>query len=231
MTPKRRALLCSAQSELEQLIAKHLGSGNFHVDRLRQDSNGRPADLLADQPDLLILISEPEGASPAIEIIKAIRLAKDSIPIVHLIQDSHFGIRVESLKAGSDESLSFPFALEELDARIEALLRRCGMGVNHLDGARISHADLVLNTDTREVTRADVTEKLTVKEYDLLTFFLQNPNQAMARKAILHSVWGQTWTGDDNLLEVYIRYLRKKIERPGHDKLLQTVRGVGYMLR
>ena len=176
-------------------------------------------------------MSEPERASAAIEFIKAIRLEKDSIPIVHLLQDSHFRLRVESLKAGSDDALSFPFALEELDARIEALLRRSGMEVNRLDGAQISHADLVLNTDTREVTRADITEKLTVKEYDLLTFFLQNPNQAMARKAILRSVWGQSWTGDDNLLEVYIRYLRKKIERPGHDKLLQTVRGVGYMLR
>jgi DNA-binding response OmpR family regulator len=231
VTPQRRILLCSSQSESEQLIAKHLGTGNFHVERVGPDSIDQPAALLADQPDLLILMSEPEGATAAIEIIKAIRLVKDSVAIVHLIQDSHYRIRVESLKAGSDESLSFPFALEELDARIESLLRRCGMGVNHLDGAQISHADLVLNTDTREVTRADVTEKLTVKEYDLLTFFLQNPNQAMARKAILHSVWGQTWTGDDNLLEVYIRYLRKKIERPGHDKLLQTVRGVGYMLR
>ena len=70
-----------------------------------------------------------------------------------------------------------------------------------------------------------------MKEYDLLMFFLKRPGEAMPRKAILQGVWGQSWTGDDNLLEVYIRYLRKKIERPGHDKLLQTVRGVGYMLR
>ena len=136
-----------------------------------------------------------------------------------------------SLKAGSDDVLSFPFALEELDARIEALIRRVGMETDHREGALCKHADLELNTETREVNRAGIIKKLTVKEYDLMIYFLQHPGQVLARKAILHAVWGQSWTGDDNLLEVYIRYLRKKIERPGHDKLLQTVRGVGYLLK
>ena len=94
-----------------------------------------------------------------------------------------------------------------------------------------TYADLELNTDSRMVKRSGITEKLTVKEFDLLMFFLERPGKAMPRKTILQGVWGQSWTGDENLLEVYIRYLRKKVERPGHEKLIQTVRGVGYMLR
>ena len=120
-------------------------------------------------------------------------------------------------------------------ARLRAMHRRAETFSGPVGGSDVNEilkvADLSMNTRTRDVMRGDRAIRLSVKEYDLLTFFLQNPNRAMARKAILHSVWGQTWTGDDNLLEVYIRYLRKKIERPGHDKLLQTVRGVGYMLR
>ena len=94
-----------------------------------------------------------------------------------------------------------------------------------------TYGDLELNTNNREVKRGDVTEKLTIKEFDLLMFLLERPGEAMSRKTILQGVWGKSWTGDDNLLEVYIRYLRKKVERPGNDMLIQTVRGVGYMLK
>ena len=231
MTPTRRILLCADESDLEQLVAKHLGSRSFYVDVVRPSQIESFSNFLNEQPDLMILMNHSENSKTAIKIIEEIRLEKNPLAIIHLIRDDHFSARVQSLNAGSDDVLSPAFALEELDARIEALLRRSAMGSHHLDGSLIKHKGLVLNTDTREINRAQITERLTIKEYELLTFFLKNPNQAIPRKVILHNIWGQNWTGDDNLLEVYIRYLRKKIERPGHEKLIETVRGVGYMLR
>ena len=166
-----------------------------------------------------------------IDLIQLIRSKKSSIPLIHLIRDDSYRSRVQSLQSGSDDVLSLPFALEELDARLDSLFRRASMGANHLDGTVLRHQDLELNTDTREVIRDDISSKLTVKEYDLLIYFLQNPGMVLARKTIMNNVWGQSWTGDDNLLDVYIRYLRKKVERPKLEKLIHTVRGVGYILK
>ena len=211
-------------------MLKHLQSLKAQVTVHEELSAEQAENVIYDKPDLLLLISESDKFEACIQLIQTIRSISSTIPICHLHGDDHFRCRVQSLKAGSDDVLSSPYALEELDARLEALMRRSS-GVRQPDSTLRSYADLELNTNNREVKRNGVTEKLTVKEYDLLMFFLKRPGEAMPRKAILQGVWGQSWTGDDNLLEVYIRYLRKKIERPGHDKLLQTVRGVGYMLR
>ena len=98
------------------------------------------------------------------------------------------------------------------------------------DAPLLVHRDLSVNTDQRAVLRADAPVKLTVKEYDLLLYLLRHVGQVMPRQQILHAVWGSTWTGDDNLLDVYIRYLRKKIEKPELEPLIHTARGVGFML-
>ena len=212
------------------MVRKHLQSLKAQVTVHKELSAEEAETVINEKPDLLLLISESDKFEACIQLIQTIRSISSTIPICHLHGDDHFSCRVQSLKAGSDDVLSSPYALEELDARLEALIRRSS-GVRQPDSTLRSYADLELNTNNREVKRNGITEKLTVKEYDLLMFFLKRPGEAMPRKAILQGVWGQSWTGDDNLLEVYIRYLRKKIERPGHDKLLQTVRGVGYMLR
>nr|WP_277874982.1 winged helix-turn-helix domain-containing protein [Cyanobium sp. FACHB-13342] len=105
------------------------------------------------------------------------------------------------------------------------------MGANDADGAQLIHRDLTINTDERLVSRAGLSLKLTVKEYELLLYLLRHKEQVLSRHQILTAVWGDTWVGDDNLLDVYIRYLRKKIERPELDPLVHTVRGVGFMLK
>ena len=211
-------------------MLKHLQSLKLQV-RSHQDlPTEKAADVINEKSDLLLLISASENFDVFIQLIQTIRSISSTIPVFQLHTEDHFSRRVQSLKAGADDVLSSPFALEELDARLEALIRR-NSGVQQPGSTLRTYADLELNTDNREVKRSGVTEKLTVKEFDLLMFFLERPGKAMPRKTILQGVWGQTWTGDDNLLEVYIRYLRKKVERPGHDKLIQTVRGVGYMLR
>ncbi len=186
---------------------------------------------LKDQPDVILIDSNHSRFQVSLQLIQLIRSKKSSISILHLFQDDHYRSRVQSLQSSVDDVLSLPFAYEELDARLDSLFRRASMGANHLDGAVLRHTDLELNTDTREVIRDGISAKLTVKEYDLLVYFLQNPGMVLARKTIMNNVWGQSWTGDDNLLDVYIRYLRKKIERPKLEKLILTVRGVGYILK
>ena len=211
-------------------MLKHLQSLQLQVTRHQDLSAEKAKDVINEKPDLLLLISASENFDEFIQLIQKIRSISSTIPVFHLHTEDHFSRRVQSLKAGADDVLSSPFALEELDARLEALIRRSS-GVQQPGNTLRTYADLELNTENREVKRSGVTEKLTVKEFDLLMFFLERPGKTMPRKTILQGVWGQSWTGDDNLLEVYIRYLRKKVERPGHDKLIQTVRGVGYMLK
>ena len=104
------------------------------------------------------------------------------------------------------------------------------MGLNHVDGVELHFRDLMVNTDSRQVSRAAIPVKLTVKEYDLLLHLLQHREHVLSRQDILLAVWGDNWVGDDNLLDVYIRYLRKKLERPDLEPLIHTVRGVGFML-
>ena len=211
-------------------MIRHLQSLKLQVKSHQDLSTEKAADVINEKPDLLLLISASENFDAFIQLIQTIRSISSTIPVFQLHTEDHFSRRVQSLKAGADDVLSSPFALEELDARLEALIRRSS-GVQQPGNTLRTYADLELNTDSRMVKRSGITEKLTVKEFDLLMFFLERPGKALPRKTILQGVWGQRWTGDDNLLEVYIRYLRKKVERPGHDKLIQTVRGVGYMLR
>ena len=230
MTPSWRIDLFAAPSDSAELVLKHLQSLKLQVTSHQDLSTEKAADVIIEKPDLLFLVSASENFDASIQLIQTIRSISSTIPVFQLHTEDHFSPRVQSLKAGADDVLTSPFALEELDARLEALIRRSS-GAQQPGGTLRTYADLELNTDSRMVKRSGITKKLTVKEFDLLMFFLERPGKAMPRKTILQGVWGQSWTGDDNLLEVYIRYLRTKVERPGHDKLIQTVRGVGYMLR
>ena len=153
------------------------------------------------------------------------------LPVLVLMDVSDYLRRVALLKAGCDDVLSTPYATEELLARLTSLLRRYRVW-RRIDGCSVlSYSDLVVDTNTREVSRAGRLIKLSVKEYDLLLCLLRNQQQVIARQRLLHLVWGDSWVGDDNLLDVYIRYLRKKVESPGLDPLIHTVRGVGFVLR
>jgi DNA-binding response OmpR family regulator len=153
-------------------------------------------------------------------------------PVLLLSGSDHFSARVAALDAGADDVLSQPYALEELDARLRALLRRStSIGLHTAEAAELSCRELLLNTDTRHVSLAGVPLKLTVKEYDLLLHLLQRQGQVVPRQHLLLDVWGDSWVGDDNLLDVYIRYLRKKLEYPDLAPLIHTVRGVGFMLK
>lgn len=162
-----------------------------------------------------------------VEVARRIRAA-DATPILMLTARDAIEDRVEGLDSGADDYLVKPFAPAELLARIRALLRRSEGPA----GDRASnYADLFLDPVTRETRRGDRRFSLSPKEFDLLVYMLQYPRQVLPRERILLDVWGYDFGGDGNVLEVYISYLRSKTEAGGEPRLIQTVRGVGYVLR
>jgi two-component system response regulator MprA len=224
-----RLLLADANARRRDLLLKHLLSLGY---RLQLAHHGLMVQRLLQQAptDLAILDAALPQVS-GIVLCRRLRGGGSTMPLLVLAASDHYSDRVAALAAGADDALSFPFALEEFSARLQALLRRARMGVNDADGAQLVHRDLIVNTDERLVHRGGDSVKLTVKEYELLLFLLRHKQQVLPRHQILIGVWGDTWCGDGNLLEVYIRYLRKKIERPDVEPLIHTIRGVGYMLK
>ena len=178
----------------------------------------------ARRPDLIILdwmMPQVDG----VQVVRLLRAANDKTLILMLTARDAIFDRVEGLDSGADDYLVKPFASSELVARVRALLRRTETQTP------LGYADLHLDPVTREARRGDHAFDLTPTEFDLLRFFLRHPRQVLEREQILSSVWGYDFGGDDNVLEVYVGYLRKKTEAGGRPRLLQTVRGVGYVLR
>jgi two-component system response regulator MprA len=177
-----------------------------------------PADTIV----LDLLMPEVGG----LDVCRSLRRRDDPVPILIVTARDAVDDRVEGLDAGADDYLVKPFAIEELRARVRALLRRAGAG----DGA-LRFADVTLDPSTREVFRGERRLQLTRTEFNLLELFLRNPRQVLTRSQIYERVWGYDFGATSNALWVYIGYLRRKLEEDGEPRLLQTVRGVGYALR
>lgn len=162
------------------------------------------------------------------EVCRVLREEKVQTPILMLTARDTVQEKVEGLAIGADDYLTKPFAFEELLARIKALLRRAGPYQEAVSELRI--ADLVLNQGTHEVRRGDKIINLTAKEFALLEYLMRHPNRALSRTAILEQVWGYHYDTLTNSVEVYVLYLRKKIDHGYSKKLIQTIRGVGYKI-
>ena len=165
-----------------------------------------------------------------IETTRALRAAGNDVPILVLTARDAVGDRVDGLDAGADDYLTKPFALEELLARLRALLRRAAP-VGEDDEETLHFADLSMNTTTREVTRGERAIELTRTEFTLLEMFLRRPRRVLDRSFILEEVWGYDFPTTANSLEVYVGYLRRKTEAEGEARLIHTVRGIGYVLK
>jgi len=179
------------------------------------------------QPDLIILdwlMPKMDGLT----FIEKLRKSDDQTMVLMLTARDAIENRVEGLQSGADDYLIKPFAPVELVARVHALLRRVEAKP---EKKKVEYADLSLDPVTREVQRGDMTISLTVTEFNLLHMLLRHPRQVLERDQILSDVWGYDFGGNDNVLEIYIGYLRKKLEADGQPRLVQTVRGVGYVLR
>jgi two-component system response regulator MprA len=154
------------------------------------------------------------------------------IPILLLTAKDEVGSRVEGLNTGADDYLTKPFSFEELVARIRAILRRLNHSVTADNSQVLQVGDLQLNKATHEVTREGRVIDVTVTEYNLLQLFMSHVGQALDRQTILNQVWGYDFLGETNIIEVYVRYLREKIEDdPGSPRYIQTIRGVGYIMK
>jgi two-component system, OmpR family, response regulator MprA len=179
------------------------------------------------RPDLVIL----DWVMPGIDglgVITRLREDQDKIPVLMLTARDAIEDRVEGLESGADDYLVKPFSPAELLARVHALLRRSGAPAT---GQPLLYADLALDPASREVRRGQRLFDLTPTEFELLQLLMRHPRQVLQRQQILAEVWGYDFGGEDNVLEVYVGYLRRKTEQGGEPRLIQTVRGVGYVLR
>ena len=206
----RRAL------ELEGYEIELAADGNEALVRLESD----------DEPDAVILDVLMPGVD-GLEVCRRLRSAGSTLPVLMLTARTEVEDRVAGLDAGADDYVTKPFALEELLARMRALLRR----TTDEAGETLRFADLELDPGTREVRRGDRPIELTRTEFSLLELFLRNPRQVLTRSIIFERVWGYDFGPTSNSLDVYIGYLRRKTEAADEPRLIQTVRGVGYALR
>ena len=178
------------------------------------------------EPDAMILDVLMPGLD-GLEVARQLRRGGSRLPILMLTARVEVDDRVAGLDAGADDYVTKPFALDELLARVRALLRR-----THEDGTdKLGFADLELDPGTREVTRGGDSIDLTRTEFSLLELFMRNPRQVLTRSVIFERVWGYDFGFGSNSLDVYIGYLRRKTEAGDRPRLIQTVRGVGYALR
>ncbi|WP_405107300.1 response regulator transcription factor [Paenibacillus sp. FSL K6-1217] len=215
----RIARLLQIELECEGYRVSMAGSGHQGLEMYQEQ-----------QPDLLLLDVMLPGFS-GIELLRRIRAGDAETPVLLLTAKSSVEDKVSGLDLGANDYITKPFQIEELLARVRAALRLAS-GRKSAEAAHLLTADnLELNEATREVTRADRKIELTPREFDLLVYLLKNKRQVLNREQIMAAVWGYDYYGDTNIVDVYIRYVRKKITLDSQQELIHTVRGVGYVLK
>ncbi len=220
-----RLLVIEDDRKIADFVRRGLIYEGFHVE-VAVDGEQGLVNARERPPDMIILDWMLPGLD-GLEVLQRLRAAGD-LPVLMLTAKDAVSDRVRGLEAGADDYLVKPFAFEELLARVRALLRR---RASEPDEDVLLFGDLKLNTLTRQAQREERVIDLTAKEYDLLEFFIRHPRQVLTREQIYDSVWGYDFGGESNIIEVYVRYLRGKLEAEGEPRLIQTVRGVGYALR
>ncbi len=220
-----RILVIEDEPSLLRLIAKRLKEENYSVDTAE---NGRIAkDYIYSVDYDCVILDLMIPAIDGLNLLRKIRAKKISVPVLILTAMDSIEDRVVGLDTGADDYLVKPFSFDELMARIRALLRRHQEKKDEV----LSVADLELNTFTREAKRADKIIELTSKEFALLEYFLRNKNRVLTRSQIAEHVWGFDFEYNSNIVEVYIRYLRRKIDEEFENKLIHTIRGGGYVIK
>lgn len=223
-----RILVVDDDRAVRESLRRSLSFNGYSVE-LAQDGVEALDSISNDRPDAVVLdVMMPR--LDGLEVCRQLRSTGDDLPILVLTARDTVSERVSGLDAGADDYLPKPFALEELLARLRALLRRT-VSVDGADAAVMSFSDLSLDPVTREVTRGQRQISLTRTEFSLLEMLIANPRRVLTRSRILEEVWGFDFPTSGNALEVYIGYLRRKTEAEGELRLIHTVRGVGYVLR
>jgi DNA-binding response OmpR family regulator len=217
-----KVLVVEDDAAISRVLQLELSHEGYEVDTARDGLEGLEKALK--EPDLVILdlmLPRMDG----LEVCKRLR-AKSRVPVIMLTAKDRVPDKVAGLDLGADDYLTKPFATDELLARVRARLREKTPKVN-----TIEYRDVVMDRDRHEVTRAGKTVTLTAKEYALLEYLLLHRNKVHTRDELFNGVWGSDFLGDSNLIDVYIRYLRGKIDEGFDEKLISTVRGVGYTIK
>lgn len=224
MKPGTRILIVEDDRSIARLLQLELEHRGFVVRCAHDGPSGLEA-ALGFEPSVVILDIMLPGMD-GVGVLKELRRQGSGVPVIMLTARDTSADKIHSLDVGADDYLTKPFDTEELMARMRALLRR-------VEGDEVLRvADLQINTATREVKRGNRKVKgLTAREYELLEYMARNPRRVLSRDLLLSRVWGQEFGVQTNVVDVYVGYLRKKIDASGDTRLIQTIRGVGYALR
>lgn len=223
----KKILIIEDEKQIARFLQLELEHEGYIVS-IKYDGNSGLKEALNGDYDLILLdvmLPELDG----FEVLRKIR-EKTDIPVIMLTAKYEIKDKVEGLDTGADDYITKPFAIEELFARIRAALRKKNSELQK-EKEILNFSDITMDLTLHEVKRAGIKIELTKKEFDLLEYLINNANIALTREKILERVWGYDYYGDTNIVDVYIRYLRSKIDDPFGKKLIHTIRGVGYVLR
>ncbi|HEY5974539.1 MAG TPA: response regulator transcription factor [Geobacteraceae bacterium] len=220
-----RILVVEDEKKVSSFIKRGLEEEKYEVEVANDGEEGLT--MATGKPFDLIILDWMLPKRDGVSVLKELRERRNDTPVLMLTAKDTVEDIVTGLETGSDDYLTKPFAFAELLARVKALIRRSEMD----RGAELHFADLRIDPVTHKVWRADKEIDLTAKEYALLEYFMRNPNQVLTRTMIADHVWDYTFDSFTNIIDVYVNYLRKKIDRDAPKKLIHTVRGVGYILK
>ena len=220
-----RILIAEDERNLNRILAKQLSASGYTVDAC---FDGQEAlDYLEAEPYDAIILDIMMPKVDGLTVLKKIRAKDIDTPVLFLTARDSIADRVAGLDAGADDYLTKPFAFEELLARVRVLIRKkSGNKTN-----TYTLADLTMDVNSHEVKRGDTVIPLSSKEYAILEYMMLNKNVVLSRESLERNVWGYSYDGASNMIDVYIRYLRKKIDEGFEQKLIHTVRGAGYVLK
>lgn len=222
-----RVLVIDDEASITELVALAFSYQGYKVEKALGAREGLEK-VKGFGPDIILLdVMMPD--LDGFEVAKRLRMERNETPIIFLTAKDTTEDKVAGLKLGGDDYITKPFSLEELSARVDAILRRTRQG--EASSTRLVFADLVLDAETHEVYRRGEMIELTTTEFNLLHYLMENARRVVSKAQILDHVWHYDFGGDANIVETYVSYLRRKIDLPGEPSLIRTVRGAGYSLR
>lgn len=220
-----RLLIAEDEKNLNKILAKQLRDSGYTVDACFDGEDALDHIMMTDYDGIILDIMMPK--MDGLEVLRKLRAKQIDTPVLFLTARDSVADRVEGLDLGADDYLTKPFAFEELLARVRVLVRKKAGNKTNV----YTLADLALDTQSREVKRGETPISLSSKEFAILEYMIMNKNVVLSRDNLERHIWNYDYEGSSNMIDVYIRYLRKKIDENFDPKLIHTVRGVGYVLK
>ncbi|UQZ41891.1 two-component system response regulator YkoG [Bacillus subtilis] len=225
---KGHILIVEDEEKIARVLQLELEYEGYSVTIKHNGTEG--LDAAAEGEYSLVLLDVMLPGLSGLEVLRRLRKTDSQTPVILLTARDSIPDKVTGLDIGANDYVTKPFEIEELLARIRAALRQNGTKTEDI-GTFLTYDDLRVNEKTREVRRGDKEVELIPREFDLLVYMLKHPQQVLTREQILSSVWGFDYIGDTNVVDVYIRYIRKKLDYPYEKQLIHTIRGVGYAIK